>query len=276
VPHVTRNGCRLWYDVKGEGDFLLQIGGAGFAHMNFGAVTDVMAQHFRVIEVDQRGNGFSDRPDEKYTIEGWADDMAAVLDEIRAERIFLHGTSTGGMIAIKLAAKQPERIRGLILGATAAKLDFVGRSQFLVRKALARAYGTGSAELAHDLATLALSRNALDQRGEEAVGLVQEMLEKMTSVEGWCAGCDAMVEADLRDDLQKITAPTLVMAGELDNNTPLDAGPQGAGMRYIAEKIPNAELHIIPGCGHTNLVEEPEISTKLTLEFFDRVRAAGG
>jgi pimeloyl-ACP methyl ester carboxylesterase len=129
LPHLTRNGCRLWYDVKGEGDDLLQIGGAGFAHMNFSAVTDRMAEHFRVIEVDQRGNGFSDRPDEKYTIEGWADDMAAVLDGIGVERAFVHGTSTGGMIAIKLAAKYPEKVRALILGATAAKLDFVGRSQ---------------------------------------------------------------------------------------------------------------------------------------------------
>src|SRR6266571_4558484 len=112
--------------------------------MNLSAVSDRMAEHFRVIEVDQRGNGFSDRPDEKYTIEGWADDMAALLDAIGVERAFVHGTSTGGMIAIKLAARYPEKVRALILGATAAKLDFVGRSQFLVRKALARAYGTGS------------------------------------------------------------------------------------------------------------------------------------
>ena len=144
-----------------------------------------------------------------------------------------------------------------------------------MRKALARAYGTGSPELAHDLATLALSRHALDERGEEAVGLVQEMLEKMTSVEGSCAGCDAMVEADLTADLPKIGVPTLVMAGELDNNTPIDAGPQGAGMRYIAAAIPSAELYVIPGCGHTNLVEEPELSAQVVIDFFDRVRASG-
>src|SRR6266571_5073510 len=54
LPDLTVNGCRLWYDIKGEGDDLLQIGGAGFAHMNFSAVSDRMAEHFRVIEVDQR------------------------------------------------------------------------------------------------------------------------------------------------------------------------------------------------------------------------------
>jgi len=103
---------------------------------------------------------------------------------------------------------------------------------------------------------------------------VQEMLEKMTSVESWCAGCDAMTEADLTGDLPAIGVPTLVMAGELDNNTPIDAGPQGAGMRYIADAIPNAELYVIPGCGHTNLVEEPELSAKVVIDFFDRVRSS--
>jgi pimeloyl-ACP methyl ester carboxylesterase len=70
-----------------------------------------MADHFRVIEVDQRGNSFSDRPDEKYTIEGWADDMAGLLDAIEVERAFVHVTATGAMIAIKLAAKNGGAIR---------------------------------------------------------------------------------------------------------------------------------------------------------------------
>ena len=96
----------------------------------------------------------------------------------------------------------------------------------------------------------------------------------MTSVESWCAGCDAMIEADLTGDLPKIGVPTLVMAGELDNNTPIDAGPQGAGMRYIADAIPNAELYVIPGCGHANLVEEPELSGKGRDRFLRRVRAS--
>lgn len=271
MAYETINGNRIWYEIVGSGPHLLQIGGAGFAHRNFGLVTETMAQHFTVIEMDQLGNGGSERPTQKFTIESWADDSSALLDAIGVERCFVHGTSTGGMIAIKLAAKYPEKVSALVLGATAAKFDFVGRSQFEVRKALARAYGTGSPELAHDLATLALSRTMLDsEKGPEMLMLVQDMLAEMTSVDGWCAGCDAMVEADLRDDLPAISAPTLVMCGELDNNTPIDQGPQGAGMRYIAEHIPGAEFCIISGCGHTNLVEAPEESSRLVIQFLDR------
>ena len=277
MPHVTVNGCRIWYDLRGSGDYLLQIGGAGFAHENFALVTEEMAKHFTVIEMDQRGNGYSDRPVQTYTMDIWADDTAALLDAIGVERTLVHGSSTGGMIAIKLAAKYPEKVEALVLDATAAKLDFMGRSQFLVRKALAQAFGMGSEALAHDLATLALSRNYLDSpAGVGAlVEMVQGMLERSNSVETWCCLCDAMIEVDLRDDLPKIEAPTLVMCGELDNNTPLDAGPQGAGMRYMAEHIPHAELYVIEGCGHTNLVEMPELSTEVVVDFFKRGAAKG-
>jgi pimeloyl-ACP methyl ester carboxylesterase len=80
-----------------------------------------------------------------------------------------------------------------------------------------------------------------------------------------------MIEMDLVDDLGKITAPTLVMDGDLDFLTPLDQGPQGAGNRLIAERIPNAELYVIEGVAHTNLMEVPELSTKVVVEFLQRV-----
>jgi pimeloyl-ACP methyl ester carboxylesterase len=93
----------------------------------------------------------------------------------------------------------------------------------------------------------------------------------MTTVESWCSACDAMVEADLRDDLPRIQSPTLVICGELDANTPLDQAPSGAGMRYIAEHIPNAKLHVIKSAAHTTLIEAPEIMNQLVREFLTTV-----
>jgi pimeloyl-ACP methyl ester carboxylesterase len=82
-----------------------------------------------------------------------------------------------------------------------------------------------------------------------------------------------MVEADLRDDLPNIQSPTLVICGELDANTPLDQGPSGAGMRYIAEHIPNAKLHVINRAAHTTLLETPEIMNELVTEFLAQLTA---
>src|SRR4051794_34342601 len=82
MPDVTVNGCRIWYELKGSGDYLLQIGGAGFAHENFGFVTEDMARHFQVIEFDLRGYGLSERPEQAYSMDVWADDIAGLLDAI--------------------------------------------------------------------------------------------------------------------------------------------------------------------------------------------------
>ncbi len=74
MAHCTVRGCQLWYQITGEGDYLLQIGGAGFAHENFGLVTESMTEHFSVIEFDLRGYGLSERPVQPYSMEVWADD----------------------------------------------------------------------------------------------------------------------------------------------------------------------------------------------------------
>ena len=274
MPDITVNGCRLWYEFKGSGDYLLQIGGAGFAHENFGFVTEDMAKHFTVIDFDLRGYGLSERPVQKYTMEVWADDVAALLDATGVERAHVHGTSMGGMVAIKLAGKYPEKVDGLVLDCTAAKSDFMCRARFEVWKALARAYGMGSRELALELATQALSRPFLDTpRGPEVVDVIQQVLERNCSVPVFCAACDAMIEMDLTSDLPKITAPTLVMDGDVDILTPLDQGPDGIGNRAIAQLIPTAELYVIESCAHTNLMEEPELSTQVVVDFLKRVAA---
>ncbi len=272
MPDATLNNCRIWYELKGSGDYLLQIGGAGFAHENFGFATDEMARHFTVIDFDLRGYGLSERPSQTYSMDVWADDVAAFLDHLGVERTHVHGTSMGGMVAMRLASKYPDRVAGLVLDCTCAKCDFMARSRFEVWKALASAYGMGSRELALELATQALSRGFLDSpAGPPVVDTIQEVLERNCSVDVFCGACDAMIEMDLSDDLARITASTLVMDGDEDILTPLDQGPEGVGNRAIADAIPGAELYVVEGCAHTNLMEQPELSSEIVVNFLARV-----
>lgn len=272
MPDVTVNGCRLWYEVKGEGDYLLQIGGAGFAHENFGMVVDEFVKRFTVIDFDLRGYGLSDRPLQAYDMDVWADDVAALLDAIGIRKTHVHGSSMGGMVAIRLAAKYPEKIDGLVIGCSAAKSDTMARARWDIWKALARAYGMGSEPLALEIATQALTRSFMDsERGPEVVKNIQGVLERNCSVEVFCGACDAMRDMDLIPDLRRITAPTLVMGGDEDILTPITQGPQGAGSAMIADLIPNGELYVMPGMGHTNLMEAPELSVEIVTSFLQRV-----
>lgn len=270
MPEVDVNGCKIWYQFNGEGEYLLQIGGAGFAHENFGFVTPTMAEHFKVIEFDLRGYGNSERPEQEYSMELWADDIAALFQDIGVERAHVHGTSMGGMVAIALAERHPQLIDKLVLSCPGAKSDDTMRAHMDVWKALARAYGMGGEPLAEMIATQCLSRNFLDsEQGGETVGIIQGVLERNCDVEVFCGACDAIRAYDLRDGLDGIEAETFVLAGELDILTPIDAGPKGAGARYITEKIPNADMYVIQGAGHTTLMEEPELSAKLVIDFLE-------
>ena len=272
MPDVTVNGCRLWYEIRGAGDYLLQIGGAGFAHENFGMVTEAFTRQFTIIDFDLRGYGLSERPLQAYSMDVWADDVAALLDAIGVQKAHVHGSSMGGMVAIKLAAKYPEKVDGLVIGCAAAKSDTMSRDRWEIWKALARAYGMGGKPLALEIAGQALTRSFLDSdQGPVVVENIQGVLERNCSVEVFCGACDAMLEMDLTPDLPRITAPTLVMCGDQDILTPLAQGPQGAGSDVIARLIPTAELCLLEGVGHTNLMEVPELSVEIVTAFLRRV-----
>jgi pimeloyl-ACP methyl ester carboxylesterase len=257
----------LWYELKGSGPYLVQIGGAVSAHEGYATVTDAMAEHFTVIDYDHRGYGQSDRPAQRYTMETWADDLAALLDELGVERTHVHGGSMGGFVATHFAARFPDRVDRLVISGAVARCDRMAKHQLEVWKLVARAYGTDSDELVLELSTKAFSRDFLDTSvNSELLRATREVVARNVETDVFCDACDAMIESDATPDLAAITAPTLLLCGEEDCLTPLQCGPDGVGMRRMAELIPNARLHVFPGCGHGNLVERVDDSIQAIVD----------
>jgi 3-oxoadipate enol-lactonase len=264
------NGAELWYQLQGSGPYLVQIGGAVSAHEGYATITDAMAEHFTVIDYDHRGYGQSDRPAQRYTMDTWADDLAGLLAAVGVERTHVHGGSMGGFIATRFAARYPERVDRLVISGALAKCDRMARTQLEIWKLIARAYGTDSDELALELSTKAFSRGYLDTRyGPEEVRATREQVARNVAPDVFCDACDAMIETDVTALLPRITAPALVLCGSEDCLTPLDTGPDGAGMRVIAERIPNARLHLFEGCGHGNLIERTEESIRAIVDHLE-------
>src|SRR6187397_1847596 len=108
MPYAAiEDGVRLYYELTGpeDGPIVLQLGGGLFGRHNFGLVNDGFRERgFRLLSFDAGGYGASSCPREVYTIEGWADDAAALLDGVGLDRVLVHGTSMGGMIAIAFTA----------------------------------------------------------------------------------------------------------------------------------------------------------------------------
>ena len=263
------NETTLWYEVVGTGECVVQLGGAVSAHEGYDTVTPHLAEHFEVLNYDHRGYGLSARPDQRYTIDVWCDDLVALLDSLGKRRVHIHGGSMGSFIAIAFALAHPDRVDKLLLGAGAvAKCDGMGISQFRVWQHLAKAYGVASREVADELANKAFSRAYIDKVGLDT--LVEGMIDstsRNTETSVFIDACQVMIDADVRAGLPHLACPTLVMVGSDDILTPLDAGPGGVGARQVAAMIPNATLKIFQGSGHGHYIEQADESIEAILSF---------
>ena len=273
---VEVNGANIWYQLSGEGPNLMQVPGAATGHEGYALVTPAMVDHFTVLDYDPRGYGQSDRPEQEYSFDVWCDDMVGLLDALEIEKTHIHGGSMGSMIGARFAARFPDRVEGLVISGCAVKSDFISVCQYEVWKALARAYGTGSRELAYELCCKAVSRKFLDgpNGGDAFIDAVSEVVGRNCEIDVFCAACDVMIETDLKDDVRKVKAPTLVMVGDEDFLTPADQGPEGGGGRWIYENLDSAaEKHylLLEGSGHANLMDAADVCNPAVIEFLRRI-----
>ena len=219
-----------------------------------------LAERYRVVTYDTRGHGDSPAPPGPYTLDDLVDDLVALLDEVGAERAHVAGLSLGGMTAMRLAVREPQRVDRLALLCTSARPD---PTPYLERARAVREGGIAP------LAPVVASRWVTPAFAAEQPELVAR-LEAMiagTDDEGYAACCEVVAAVDLVADLGRITAPTLVISGWEDPALPPEH------QKLIADSIPGAELVTVsPGAHLANLESTLEVTGAL-LGHFD---PAGG
>ena len=273
---IDVRGAKLWYQISGQGAPLLQIHGSGFGHFNFGPATPLLSKDFRCIDYDQRGYGQSEKPEQHYDIEVWADDAAGMLDELGISKAHIHGTSMGGMVAIVIAGKYPERVQSVVINCAAAKLGYSGQLVFRNWIDLIRLEGCGSRTLAELIAWQCLSRAYMETpEGRAGVDVIQQILRDANEDRVMIAACQAMIDMDLRDWVGKITSPALVLGGDEDVMTPWEQGPNGAGQQWIADHLPNGEVYVVKGSNHSTVFDGTAEHCRAVADFFGRHPGAG-
>lgn len=278
MPYADVDGTRLYYELRGDDDqpVILQFGGSLFGRQNFHKVNDAFRTRFRVLEFDMAGYGRSDQPLRDHSIEAWADEGAGLLDALGLERVLVHGTSMGGMIAIAFAARHAERTIGACADCAFVRPDSTRRLTIAHWRKAAQTMTLD--DLGALLALQSVSAAYLDEH-PEAVGETQALIRRNAPFTITQA-CVAMETLDLEPVIDAIRAPMLFTHGTADVQTPADLGPSGFGTRRLVGRLAHARLHEFEDVGHADLLERPDEAVRVVTEFFleclEAERAAAG
>jgi 3-oxoadipate enol-lactonase len=217
------------------------------------------AERREVLAVDLQGHGQSARPAGTCTIHDLAADVAGLLAALRIPQVDLVGLSLGGCVGLQFALDFPQWLRRLVLVNTFAALrprdlrslvNLAGRS---VRYRLGGLQGLAEY----------IARDLFPQPDQQE--LYRQAVARLLSNDprAYRAVTNAVLRFDVRRDLPRISAPTLVIAGLNDHTVPLSA------KRLLAARIPNARLVLIPRSGHATPYDQPEVFNRLVLEFLE-------
>ena len=267
---VTADGRLLSYEREGEGPALVcHPGGPGFSSRYFGDLAGLAAS-FTLLKLNPRGTDGSDRPADPraYETADYVADLEELRDHLGAERFDLLGHSHGGVVAMAYAAEHPGRVRRLVLMSTlprfqaeqvtameAAMLTKAGEPWYEDARAALEAEQTGEFDSDEALAELVLREYPFyfSRYGERERAYVATLTGEVPNRDALRLFNEEIVTVfDLRPELPRIEAQTLVITGEDDFIT----GPVSAG--EIAAGVPGAELVLVPDCGHFLFVEARE------------------
>lgn len=256
MAQVVRSGCHLSYHLDGNprGEPLLFSNSLSTTHELWRPQLEALGSTFRIIRYDTRGHGGSDAPRGEYTIDVLGLDAIAILDAAGVDRAHVCGLSLGGLTAMWLGVNAPGRVRSLILSSTAARIGSVAMWDERIEQV--RSAGVAS------LADAAMGRwftAGYRAAHPEVVSVYHRMLGD-TPADGYVGCCAAIRDADLREAIKSVAAPTLVIAGREDPVTP----PSDA--EDICARIAGARVEILEAA-HIANVEQARAYNDLVSSF---------
>ncbi len=242
----------------GAGPGLLLAHGAGSSLAGtYGPILEGLAARFTVVGIDYPGSGDTPRSTAPLSVDDLADELVAAADAEGLDRFALSGYSLGGAVAIRAAARHPERVTALVL---TAAFPYRDNRLALASRIQGKIAASGDRELlAEFLLMQALGTQALESMSDEQLQGALGMTAASTAA-GTAEHVDLVGEVDVRADLAGITAPTLVVSTTDDRMT------STALHRQLVEAIPGAQLAEIAS-GHLPMLERTAEWLQLITDF---------
>ena len=264
---IKANGIQMNYELSGKEDAEVVVLGHSLASslVMWQPQMEELNRHHRVLCYDTRGHGGTDAPVPPYTLEQLGEDAVALLDALGIDTVHWVGLSMGGMIGQCIALNHPGRFKSLSLCDTAAVIPAEADPVWQERIDLVRREGMAPSvqstlERWFTPPYLGLNPPVVD---------VIRRLISATPVDGYIGCSEAIRHLDYLDRLSEIKVPTLIMVGEDDPGTPVEAS------RVMHDRIPNSTLTVLPSAAHLSNIEQTERFNHALMKFLAAVSKNG-
>ncbi len=257
---VERDGIKSWYAVWGEcGPWVAFAPIYQIVNMQMlKATVPYLSQHFRVVTMDGRGNGRSDRPEspQAYSFEHYYADFIAVLDAVGVDRVAVVGISAAAMIALRFAAEQPERVSHVIVAGGYAESGTDDAQVATALRKQAEQMRTDWPGYLHEffctLFTEPHSTKVFEDGVRYSWSTTGEIVARCR--DGWWGN-------DVRELARRVQCPTLIIHGDGDRRAPYS---KGAAIRDL---VPHSSLLTIGGGGHVTAARDPVVFNRSLRDF---------
>lgn len=239
------NGRRLWVEERGEGPLVVCVHGLGGTSNVFDPQADALSAAHRVVMFDFSGHGMSELASET-SIDGWAADVVALLDDLGAPSCHLVAHSLGTLIAQRVIELAGDRVDSVVLLGPVRNLPDAARAAQSDRAAAVRA--DGMFNVAHGISRGALSKRTLAEK-PEVTAFVRELLQRQPA-EGYAAACEAL-GASMPPHVFGYTGRVLAITGTEDAVSPAER------IGDFASEFQSAETVVIDDIGHWTTLEAP-------------------
>ncbi|MGP9545686.1 alpha/beta fold hydrolase [Psychrobacter sp. AOP7-B1-25] len=261
MPNINVNGINLFYNDEGPKDapVLVLSHSLFFDHKMFAHQIEHLSKTIRVVSYDDRDQGQSARSELKSVgMDTHTNDAIALIEELDLEPCFFAGNSMGGFIALRLAARRSDLLKGCIVLGSSGELEY----KLADFSPLVEGLGAqGTAPFIDTLMYIMFGDNYLadDSRESEREYWRDHMLKLGTDI---ARSADGVIHrTGVLEELQGCKVPMLVLAGEQDHayEVPLSEN--------ITKTVANGQMFVIPKAGHSVALEQPEIVNRYIADF---------
>ena len=265
MPTIQLPGLNMYYEQQGSGEPLLLIPFLTADHTCYSFQVAEYAKHFTCITVDLRGAGQSAKPSGPYSIEMFADDVAAFMQRLDLPRAHVSGVSLGAAVGMWLAAKHPDRVKSLSLHSGWTRTDPYIRTVVEGWQVMARALGSVQELVVRAMFPWCLTTELYDARPDYVQSLADFVRSRPGQpIESFLLHSNAVIAHNAEAQLSRIQAPVQITFGRHDAITSTRfAAPLQNGIR-------NSELIVFEDCSHAPIFERVDEFNSRTLEFLKR------